>query len=118
VIEVVQLEAARVLALPGKGAPADRPLQELGLDSLMAVELRNALARRTGGSLPATLAFDYPTPAAIAKYLLERMLGQSDSAPPPATPAVVPAPQAEGLTIDDLVVLMGDLIGKATGNDP
>jgi medium-chain acyl-[acyl-carrier-protein] hydrolase len=36
----------------------------------MAVELRNALGKRVGTTLPATLAFDYPTPAAIAKHLI------------------------------------------------
>src|SRR5262249_39253673 len=45
----VQAEVARVLSL--SAAPVDRPLSELGLDSLMAVELRNALGKRMGLSL-------------------------------------------------------------------
>ncbi len=40
-----------------------------GLDSLGALELRNALAERLGVPLPAMLAFDYPTPAAIADHI-------------------------------------------------
>src|SRR5262249_51024472 len=52
---------------------ADRPLRESGVDSLLAIELRNALGRRAGTVLPPSLAFDYPTPGAIAGYLLELM---------------------------------------------
>ena len=60
-----------------------QPLQELGLDSLMAVELRNALAALTGRPLPATFAFDYPTVEAITRHLLALLL------PEQAAPAVV-----------------------------
>ena len=44
---------------------------DLGMDSLLAVELRNALRTSCGSMLPATLAFDYPTPDAITDYLAE-----------------------------------------------
>jgi acyl carrier protein len=49
-------------------------LKDIGLDSLMAVELRNALAKSLVQALPATLLFDYPTLEALAVHLL-RMLG-------------------------------------------
>jgi acyl carrier protein len=70
-LEAVRGEVARVLSMDGAQAVGmDRPLKELGLDSMMALELRNALGKRVGATLPATLAFDYPTPAAIAKHLI------------------------------------------------
>src|SRR5262249_8868453 len=70
-LEAVRAEVARVLSMDGAQAiGTDRPLKELGLDSMMALELRNALGKRVGATLPATLAFDYPTPAAIAKHLI------------------------------------------------
>jgi acyl transferase domain-containing protein/methionyl-tRNA formyltransferase/acyl carrier protein len=75
VMDAVRAEIARLLPLSSADAVApDRPLSELGFDSRMAVELRNALGNRVGTTLPATLVFDYPTPAAIAKFLLDKGL--------------------------------------------
>jgi len=70
VVSAVRTELAAVLGLPGPDAvPVDRPLKELGLDSLMAVEARNRLAAAIGHKLPASLLFDYPTPTALAGFL-------------------------------------------------
>jgi len=72
-LDAVCEEIAYILRLPAGNVPKRRDrLMDLGMDSLMAVELRNQLAARLGlENISATLMFDYPTPDAIAGHLLE-----------------------------------------------
>jgi NAD(P)-dependent dehydrogenase (short-subunit alcohol dehydrogenase family)/acyl carrier protein len=74
IVAHVQKKALLVIGLPDS-TPLDprQPLKEAGLDSLMAVELRNLLARSVGTSLPATLLFDYPSVDAITAFFLKRL---------------------------------------------
>ncbi|MFI6153792.1 SDR family NAD(P)-dependent oxidoreductase [Kitasatospora sp. NPDC051170] len=89
-LDLVRREAAAVLGVGGgpEALGAQQVFKELGLDSLMAVELRRRLAAETGLTLPSTLAFDYPTPTAIAGLILDRLdLGaKPDRAPVRVTP--------------------------------
>jgi len=64
-------QARKVLGLSSATPiPMRQPLSELGLDSLMAVELRNAVGAAVGEPQPATLLFDHPTSAALVDYLV------------------------------------------------
>ncbi|MGW7823914.1 SDR family NAD(P)-dependent oxidoreductase [Streptomyces puniciscabiei] len=75
VLELVREEASRVLGMRlAEAVRADQPLRELGLDSLLAVELRNRISDRIGARLPATLLFDHPTPARLTDHLLNTVL--------------------------------------------
>ncbi|MCV7442422.1 type I polyketide synthase [Mycobacterium paraense] len=82
---MVTATAAAVLAHPDPAAlDPDGPLKDLGIDSLTAMELRNTLNRHTGLALPATLAFDHPTPAKLARHLADLLDEPAASAVPAA----------------------------------
>jgi len=74
--DFVRAQVVRILRLGSEQLP-DRHarLMDLGFDSLMAVQLRNQLAKGVGmaRALPATLMFDQPTIEAIATYLLDQI---------------------------------------------
>ena len=55
----------------------DKAFQELGFDSLTAVEMRNRLKAATGLALSPTLIFDYPNSAALAGYFRHELVGAS-----------------------------------------
>nr|CAA60462.1 polyketide synthase [Streptomyces rapamycinicus NRRL 5491] len=76
--------------------PATTAFKDLGINSLTAVELRNSLAKATELRLPATLVFDYPTPAALAARLDELFTGEN---PVPVRGPVSAVAQDEPLAI-------------------
>lgn len=53
----------------------DKPFAEFGVDSLTAVELSHELEKEFGVPLPPIVAWNYPTPAALARYLAEQSTG-------------------------------------------
>ncbi|GAB3887994.1 hypothetical protein GCM10029964_054880 [Kibdelosporangium lantanae] len=58
-----------------------KAFQELGFDSMTAVELRNRLARSTGLKLPPTVIFDHPAPRALADHLHRELFEDEDDRP-------------------------------------
>jgi len=70
-IDHLRLEALKVLGLP-RSHPLDPklPLNELGLDSIMAIEFTNNLQESLGCNLPATLLYEHPTIEGLSEYLL------------------------------------------------
>jgi myxalamid-type polyketide synthase MxaC len=82
--ECVHEMSARVLGFPpGSSIDSQQPLSEYGLDSLMALELRNLLAAEMERSIPATLLFNHPTVEEITAYLLSLLYGRGEHPSPP-----------------------------------
>ncbi|WSY16220.1 SDR family NAD(P)-dependent oxidoreductase [Embleya sp. NBC_00896] len=85
ILEFVRTETAVVLGHGDvAGVEPERAFRELGFDSLTAVELRNRLNAGTGLQLPATLIFDYPTPAGVAEFVAERLVVGAPGLPLPS----------------------------------
>ncbi|MGW7377403.1 type I polyketide synthase [Streptomyces venezuelae] len=68
-VQHVRTYAAATLGRTVEDIPAAKPFQELGFDSLTAVQLRNQLNNTTGLALPATVIFDHPTSESLASHL-------------------------------------------------
>jgi acyl carrier protein len=81
-VDLVCGNAATVLGRSAADLKADSAFQDLGFDSLTAVELRNRLKTATGLTLSPTVIFDCPTPAALAEHLDTQLAGAGSDEPP------------------------------------
>jgi pyruvate/2-oxoglutarate dehydrogenase complex dihydrolipoamide acyltransferase (E2) component/acyl carrier protein len=72
-LTLVREHVASLLEQGSDAIDSDLPFQDLGLDSLTAVELRDLLARATGLRLDTAAAIHHPTPAALADHLLAEL---------------------------------------------
>lgn len=101
VLDLVRTQVAAVLGHTGTSdIGAERAFSDLGFDSLTTVELRNTLTAGTGLKLPATLVYDYPTPTALADFLLAELLGTL-----PESDTDTPAPGGRAADDDPIVVV-------------
>ncbi|MGV9594972.1 SDR family NAD(P)-dependent oxidoreductase [Streptomyces tendae] len=77
--ELVTIVRSQVAAVLGHERPeavdVNRGFMDAGIDSLMALELRNRLGDLLGRRLPTTLIFDYPSVSAVVGYILEELFG-------------------------------------------
>ncbi|GGL01562.1 hypothetical protein GCM10010126_71010 [Planomonospora parontospora] len=83
--ELLDLVRTHVAALLGYDDPAEvdagRAFDDLGFDSVAAVDLRTRLNAATGKNLPSTMVFDHTTPTALAEYLRSKLCGGVQARP-------------------------------------
>lgn len=96
-LELVLGEVASAREVSPAAVDPDRPFKDLGFDSAAAVELRNVLNQIAGLALPVTLAFDYPTPRAVAEKMRLELEGPDGE-----------TVRSENLPLDDLA--LSDLV--------
>jgi acyl carrier protein len=80
---LVMQEVAQILGIGADLIDPTRPLHDLGLDSLMAVELALSLEQRLGIHLPVMMLNESPTAEKVTRRIVERLLGdaEGDSSP-------------------------------------
>ncbi|OCB32223.1 polyketide synthase [Mycobacterium malmoense] len=97
---LLDLVRANIATVLGNSSPEsidpDRAFQELGFDSLTAVEMRNRLKSATGLALSPTLIFDYPNSAALAGYMHRELVGAAEQQSPAAVPGEAEIQRAVG----------------------
>jgi acyl transferase domain-containing protein len=113
---------ARTLRTQARDVTRDAPIADFGLDSLMALEIRNRLERDLAVELPASLLWSHPTVSALADHLA-RLAAGADAAPAgaPTDAAVTPhahahAPGApedlDALSEDELIARLAAKLGS------
>ncbi|KJS58810.1 type I polyketide synthase, partial [Streptomyces rubellomurinus] len=108
-LDLLLSTAAVVLGYPDvDDIDADMSFNEIGFDSLSGMEFRNQVKKDTGVQLPATVIFNYPTPATLAVRIQELLFPEdTPDAELPADDEDLAADQLDdeidGLDLDDLI---------------
>src|SRR5262249_38673524 len=101
---------------PSTAVDGGRPLQELGLDSLMAVELRNTLGASLQRTLPATLLFRHPTIDALVEHVLDTC-GYTDEPAAARAGDGGDVAEIESLSDDDVKRLLAEELAALSSSD-
>ncbi|MFE6505263.1 type I polyketide synthase, partial [Kitasatospora sp. NPDC057738] len=99
-LDLVRSSAATALGhADPAGIAVDGAFKALGFDSLIAVEFRNRLNAASGLRLPTTVAFDHPTPNALADHLLALLTDATGTGPAPTAARAATAAPGEPIAI-------------------
>lgn len=114
-VAYVRGESARVLALDPGQIDEQQGLFDMGMDSLMSVELKTRLEKSVGRRLPTTLTFNYPSVTALAGFLEAELFPAAQELPAaaPAAPTTVTADREDDdLTEEELEALLAEKLSR------
>jgi acyl transferase domain-containing protein/acyl-CoA synthetase (AMP-forming)/AMP-acid ligase II/acyl carrier protein len=115
-------QAARVLRLPAANLDTELPLNHLGIDSLMAIELKNRIEADLGVSVPMVKFLEGPSVRDLAGFLADKLAPAEVTAAPPTVPPVFDADAADllaridTLSDDQVDALLQELYTAEKGN--
>jgi len=124
----LQGQLAHTLGLPASRIDVEQPLTNLGIDSLMALEIKSRVEGELGAEIPIVNLLEGPTITRLADQLLQQ-LAQRPAGPPVPLPAPEEAgdivgeeaarllQQLEGLPDDEVDALMQRMLAHE-GRDP
>jgi acyl carrier protein len=105
--DYVRTEIAGVMGMEsGTQIEPRQRLFDIGIDSLMAVELRNTLHNGLAISLPSTLVFDYPTVEALVEFLASGLRLDEVPTASVAVDRAAPADNLAASSADDLAAML------------
>lgn len=109
----LRTEAIKILGLDAD-YPLDpkQPLSEMGLDSLMAIEMKNALSSMVGQNLPATLLFNYPTIAGLAGHLVDDLFPTENHPSAESEEATETEEDIENLSDDEVEAMLSQKLAE------
>jgi acyl-CoA synthetase (AMP-forming)/AMP-acid ligase II/acyl carrier protein len=97
------------LALKSDEVQRDRPFAEYGVDSLTAVELSHELEEQFKVPLPPIVAWNYPTPATLARYIAQETTGIKDPSSAPHTESAAANGDTVRVDDDELAKLLAEV---------
>ena len=111
----VREEVARILGLSPAEVDPGRGFADSGMDSLLAVDLKNVLQARLGISLAPTVAINHPTVEALSQHLLEALFPPSAGGVEASRMAL---PSAAATTGDEPIAIVGIGCRFPSGSGP
>ncbi|MBH0236606.1 type I polyketide synthase [Methylobrevis albus] len=113
VADILAGEVSRILRLPAEEIEITRPLTEIGMDSLMALELRMAAEQRLGVDIPLLSLANGAALGDIARKVVERLQGASER-PMSAEADNLAALHVDNETDEDVATVMGAIEARST----